>query len=630
MSTSSPTLSNSEKSRAPIWQGALIGLAGLLLLVGCFSGPFTTYDDIQHIKVVSEAVNDGALGFLKPKATWSYFPVTILTYQFDRALFSQVLHINNWAPGVRFMTFLYHAGAALALWRFLLLLGLSRMQAFLVALIFAVHPMACETVGWVSERKNALAALFGFLALWTWLGLRRDAGETAELDRAKRWRVPITVLLYLLALLSKPSALGLLPLFGLLEFFPISAAGYRAETPGPLFPRRILRAVLSCLPLGTMAIAVAVLNIKTHAPELVKPPGGTLFTALLTDLEIISRYLFNMLAPIRLSAFYFVDPILSLSDPRVWIYGLALCAAVAVTLYLAENRKLAAFSWAWFISGLGPNLNLVAIPLFMQDRYAYLSTPAFFLVLIQVAAGVRTRLKLSPVTLRIVACSYLAMLALLAIQRSGVWYNAATIFADAVEKQPKSANARYALGMAYAQAAEAESRAGHAELSQDFSHQAAQQWRRAIDECSDAGRFAFFAEMALRAGEDLRDRGDAVNAEKYFRLAAYPPPAVPPFAPMMESALRALIKMFDAQGRFGEAFTLSNDLIHTYGASDDNVFARARSAYLYAQELQRKNQMPRDTQLLLQLARTELLRIAPESGHYPAAQEFLKLLNTEH
>ena len=40
----------------------------------------------------------------------------------------------------------------------MLLLGFRRIEALFIALFFAAHPMACETVAWVSERKNALAA----------------------------------------------------------------------------------------------------------------------------------------------------------------------------------------------------------------------------------------------------------------------------------------------------------------------------------------------------------------------------------------------------------------------------------------------------------------------------------------
>ena len=598
--------------------GALIAAAGLLLIVGCLDAAFTTYDDMQHVKLVGDAISAGPLGFFKPTPTWSYIPVTILSYQFDRAIFSQLFRIHNWAVGVRFMNYVYHAIAALLLFRVVLRLGLSRGQAFAVALIFSVHPMACETVAWVSERKNALAALFGFFALWVWIGWGADLGRS----RSPRWRIPFASLLYLLALLSKPSALGLLPVFGLLELLPVHTP---RESWDP-FLKRFSRGVLRCLPLAVMAGVVAAVNISTHGPELVKPPGGTVFTALLTDLEIVSRYLFNLLAPAHLSAFYFVNPILSLSDPRVWQYGLMLIALAAITVYLAENRARALLGWGWFVAGLGPNLNLIAIPLYMQDRYAYLSTPALFMVLVEVVAGLRWRLKLTPITLQLVAGAFVLMLAVFSVQRSFVWYNAATIFSDAVAKQPLSANARYALGVALTQAAEAEHRDGHAEMAEHFEDESASQLQAALDTCPDAKRFAFFVEMAQRVGRHAADRRDAATAEKYLLLAGYPPPGIPPYIAWTELALRDLVNLFISQGRFDEGMACAFQLMRINPDSDANRVIRARAAYLLAQYKQ-SHGGGEEAKKLIALARQDLATIPPDSTHNASAQQFLKLLD---
>ena len=599
--------------------GAAIAAAGLVLLVGCFDAAFSTYDDLSHLKVLSEAMAAGPLGFLKPIPTWSYIPVTFLSYQFDRGVFSQLLHLNNWAAGVRFMNYVYHAIAAVLLFRFVARLGLSRGQAFVVALIFAAHPMACETVSWISERKNALAALFGFFALWVWTAWGSDLGR----GRSPRWRVPLATLLYILALLSKPSALGLLPVFGLLELLPLHTP---RETWAPWLTR-LSRGTLRCIPLALLAGCVAALNVTTHGPELVKPPGGTVFTAMLTDLEIVSRYLFNLVAPVNLSAFYFVKPIVSLSDARVWQYGLMLSALAAGSIYLAENRARAVFGWGWFFAALGPNLNLIAIPLYMQDRYAYLSTPALFLVLIEVVAGLRTRVKLTPITLQLAAGAFVLMLAVLSVQRSFAWYNAATIFTDAVAKQPQSANARYALGMALEQAAEAEARDGHVQMAAHFEDEASSQWQAALA-CPDAGRFAFFVEMAQRVGSHEAERGNAAEAEKYLRLAVAPPAGVMPLLTRTELALRELIALFIAQGRYDEGMAGALRLTQIAPRSETNAVIRARAAYLLAQYKQ-SHGGAEDAKRLLAMARADLQAIPPASPQFETAQQFLKLLDGE-
>src|SRR6185369_11260635 len=103
-----------------------------------------------------------------------------------------------------------------------------------------------------------------------------------------------------------------------------------------------------------------VLNVRGHSVTLVTPPGGSIFTAMLTDLEIVSRYIFNVLLPVSLSAVYFVDPVRSIMDVRVLIYGIVLAAMVFLSVRFAYNPRRAVFGWLFFIGSLGPNLNLIA------------------------------------------------------------------------------------------------------------------------------------------------------------------------------------------------------------------------------------------------------------------------------
>ena len=171
-----------QKPETGRWAGLLIAVSPLLLLLNCWNAPFLPYDDDGHIFANLGPLHWGRL-FLAPQDS-TYFPLTILSYRLDALLFPWLYGLlGTWAPGVRLMTCVYHAAAALFVWRIVGLLGLSRGKALFVALVFAVHPTACETVCWASERKNALAGLFGFASLWAFL---RFEGQ--------RRRMPLAVL----------------------------------------------------------------------------------------------------------------------------------------------------------------------------------------------------------------------------------------------------------------------------------------------------------------------------------------------------------------------------------------------------------------------------------------------------
>jgi hypothetical protein len=96
---------------------------------------------------------------------------------------------------------LHAATAALVfqlLWR---LLG-RRWPALAGALLFALHPVQVEPVGWASGTKDVLCGMFSVAALLAYVGAVRS-----ERRGAARWRYLLATSLFLLAMLSKPTAI---------------------------------------------------------------------------------------------------------------------------------------------------------------------------------------------------------------------------------------------------------------------------------------------------------------------------------------------------------------------------------------------------------------------------------------
>jgi len=605
---------------------ALLVALSFVLIAGCWNAGFTNYDDTAHV-TTNPRLAMPVLELLKPAANSTYFPVTELSYCLDQALFKGWMpdtRLRSWAPGVRAMTLLYHMGAALFLWRLLLRLKLRPGMAYFIALVFAVHPLACETVCWISERKNALAGLFGFAALWAFL-----AGE------GRWWRTPLALALYVLALGSKPSALGLLPVFVALEFLGGPAGLDRAE---PLLWRRgrSWAGVAARMALLALAAALAlVVNLRGHAVTVIPPPGGTVFTALLTDLEILTRYLGMLLAPFSLSAAYFVDPVRSLWDIRVACYALLLAAFVASTVAISANRLRAAFGWLWFLGALGPNLNLIALPHLMQDRYIYLSTPGFFLVLAEAVAGLCVRTAAwsgarGGRVLRLAGTAYVALLVVLAFQRGAVWQNMLTIFSDAVNKEPRSVFAHYGLGAANAQVWE--DHRGNP-LASKYRHRWLLEWKTGIDRCPDYPRFVCYQTMALNVGDEFNrlaatetEAGERLRelraAEHYWQVAATRSPESAYDAGISAEALANLASLHLSRGRLEEAWKLAGEAV---AACDEppTRLVRARAALSLASSLRKSGNHERARKLIEQ-AREDASSVPAGAESYKTAQELLR------
>jgi len=141
--------------------------------------------------------------FIDATASDFYRPIQRLTYTLDYAAF-----IFR-PPGYHLTSIIWHIAAALAL----LLLSAEflhwfdveerkrRRLAFLVTLIWAVHPVHTAAVVYVSGRADPLAAAFGFLGLYCAIRFCRTNGRN-------RWIFLLaTAALFLLSALSKESGL---------------------------------------------------------------------------------------------------------------------------------------------------------------------------------------------------------------------------------------------------------------------------------------------------------------------------------------------------------------------------------------------------------------------------------------
>ncbi|HYF50006.1 MAG TPA: hypothetical protein VEJ63_11400 [Planctomycetota bacterium] len=552
---------------APCWHGFLIAVAPLLLILGCWDAPFTSFDDGEHL-------NQDANGRIIGTPSLSWFVVTLQSYRLDQALFESWMPawLGSWAPGVRLMSCVYHALAALVLWRILLVLRLNRNAALAGALLFAAHPMACESVCWVSERKNTLAALFGFLSIWSLL------------SALGLWRWVLSFTCFTLAMLAKPSAIGFLPVLAFARVYFLIEDANPGNWRGAFrqFAARLAPLALFSIP----AFVIAFKTVEGHKEWILEPPGGSVFTALLTDLEIVSRYFGHALAPLKISTIYFVDPIVSFADSRVFMYGALLAATVSVTIWLSERRWLSALGWGWCIGAMGAHLNIIAISFWMQDRYFYMASPGFWLLVILAVDGLVARLRIPSPALRVGVAAYVALIAALGLMRGPVWQSSLTIFSDAVQKQPLAAFGHHGLGAAWGE--EWQRRQTDPKATPDEIRFARERWLSewsiAVD-CPDVQRFSSHAEMALLAGEFANERGRMDQAERYWKIAAYPPPDWPLRKDIKAKALcwLALLRVHD--GQFDDALALANEAVATLDAELTRG-KRAQAARAWADAVQ--------------------------------------------
>jgi Tfp pilus assembly protein PilF len=397
--------------RAPL----LAALLGALVYAPSLGGGFL-YDDL-HVVVGNRHIRDlRALG-------------SVLGYEPARPLLGLVWALNYAAGGqepwsYHVVNMLFHiVNAALVASLFLWMArrrGLGPEPAALGAALFAVTPMAAETVAYVSSRSTALCALFMLASL-------RLAGDA--LVQASRTRAAGALACALLGLATKEEAAALPLLLLLLERFfvagePSAGARFRAG----------LHAAFWALPLLGLAARAVVTGALL--------PGGAVpaGTYLLTQLAAFPLYFLRALVPLD-PALYREHPVAPWPPDASTLAGLAGTAAL-VTAALAGRRRWPLWSFAigWLSAALLPSSSLVALNEMVVDHRAYLGGAGVLFA----GAGVLWRLggwRLAAVVL--------ALLAARAVHYEWVLADPVRAWTDAARRTPRSPAVRLNLSEAY-------------------------------------------------------------------------------------------------------------------------------------------------------------------------------------
>ncbi|MFQ5456874.1 MAG: hypothetical protein ACE5FC_00265 [Myxococcota bacterium] len=337
--------------------------------------------------------------------------------------------------------------------------------AFLVALLFMVFPSHSEVVCNVKNREEILALLFGAVSWWL------IARDWAPGLRASLFRGIAAPLFFLLALLSKESALLLLPVMALWRRLAPAGAGGRAGFPFIPF---------------TLA-AIAYFLLRRHAlgfgfdlPErtlFFTAEDGLLARVLTAAPVFVKYYLWDQLLGLELNPSFstrFLVPVVQAPAGGAVASLIGLSVLFLVALRIAWTRGAAPALWGvfFFVTSL---LALQIVPLGTAGAFRLMFTPSLGLCAVLGAAlgraawpggeagsGPSRRPRaLGAGMILVVVVSYAAT----ARARSANWRNDGTLYAYAAEVAPGDPMSRYA-------AAEHAGRAGRADERRAYLEEA--------------------------------------------------------------------------------------------------------------------------------------------------------------
>ncbi len=327
---------------------------------------FLPWDDRQLIinnPTVSGGISNAG-DALTAESLDLWHPVTIWSHQLDVSLFGSNPDLHHLSA------LIYHLLAGLALLFCLRQFRIGKdakavpvIAIFTTVALFLLHPMHVESWAWLSERKDTLSAIFGFLSLGFWLKFSQQAKP-----KHYAWALGF----FALGLMSKP----ILFVWPAIMFLTVKLNSSQIK------PLR--KSVIELIPFVVLALATVYITISIQqndaSNKLQILQTRSISESAIVGVHNLGVYASKIVAPVDLSYFYI--PIKTIP----WLgFSLSL-VALTITGFISYKYRKAKPVIAWsFLTYL---VLLIPVCGFIMsgesnapDRYSYLSYLGPFMLL---------------------------------------------------------------------------------------------------------------------------------------------------------------------------------------------------------------------------------------------------------
>ncbi len=339
--------------------------------------------------------------------------------------------------------------------------------AGVTGLLFGLHPLHVESVAWIAERKDLLCAFFFLLSVISYLkyaggssvsfplawnppeailNTEKDAGQagmTRQVKRLLRGPYILSLLFFVLALLSKPMAVSLPFVLLIMDWYPF--ARIRSI-------KTFRTALTEKLPFLALSLGSSILTVMAQrAGDAITPTDEVaMSTRVLVASRSLIEYLWKMIMPTNLVPFYSYPGDAAFSSPAYFLPILLIIAATVICILLIKKHKLALSVWAYYVVTLIPVLGIVQIGgQSMADRYTYLPSIGPFLMIALLfgwaygAAKSLKWMKASGLFAGVVASCLFAAMAYLTVDQTRKWKDSVTLWSCVIENDPYGATLAY-------------------------------------------------------------------------------------------------------------------------------------------------------------------------------------------
>jgi tetratricopeptide (TPR) repeat protein len=511
-----------NKFKQVFFAGFLVVILVLITYHGAGRNQFVDWDDNDYVTnnpLVKNPGKDNLKDIFTSVVSLNYHPLTILSLSANANKCNTCPGGISPAPFIKWNIIIHIVNSLLVL---ILIYYLSKgnlLIAFLVAVIFGVHPMHVESVAWISGRKDVLYGFFFLLGLIAYL-------KFTETKRTKYLWLGAAFILFVFSCLSKATAV-VFPVIIILINFWVNTSG-KEKTIQQSFKNAIsFKNLLILVPFFAVSLFVGLMatNIQSGNNFLglfkfIKDPHDVINTvqqvSLLQKFQVASYgfvvYILKFIVPINQSTLYPFPTQQELTHTPFAGYLWTALIIVLVLLFLVirslRKTKLYFFGLGFYFITVALVLQFVSVGMaIMAERYTYL--PYIGLTIIPATLIAESMAKKRKFLLIISGC-FIVILIFLSRQQVKVWHDSETLWSQVIKRNPHLAFARSARGKyLYMMSSHAKS----ASEKKNLEDKALVDFKEAIKGGTRT------AEVYEGTGIILFSRGDLKNALEFLNVA---------------------------------------------------------------------------------------------------------------
>ena len=295
--------------------------------------------------------------------------------------------------------------------------------AFIICLIFAVHPIHTEVIANVKSRDEIVTFIFLILTLISSIKYTENHSINSRLA---------TLIYFFLALLTRESAVTFIAVVSLVLYF--------------FFHQSIKNSLLNTLPLiavfiGYMALRIFIVGVSHPVPgSIMDNPFlyASVSEAFSTKVFILIKYIFLLIYPFPLSCDYGFNqlPYISIFSFQFIISLLLIVSLILYAGYTFRRKSILSFSIFYFLITISLASNmLVDIGTPLSERLLFQPSLALCIVAALFYCKAIARFKLAAHS---ILCIVLLLFSVKTISRNADWKNNQTLFFADVISAPNS------------------------------------------------------------------------------------------------------------------------------------------------------------------------------------------------